>query len=213
VIRRLAHHHHLVQLLRVGGVVGLEDLDLERACRHLVEDGLRVEGAVVVADAGMVAADDEVGRAHVLAEVGVQHGLARAGVEHVEAVAGDHGAVRREVQLDHLADAGVAHRAGMSPGLSLPSSMWMTRPSHSRRSMAMWQSSSWARCIGLRVWKATTRFQPRSAISLRISTAVRKVSGKSSEVGEVQHLDRPGQCGTALGVERRTPGCSVSRVP
>jgi hypothetical protein len=45
--------------------------------------------------------------------------------------------------------------------------------------MAMWQSSSWARCIGLRVWNATTLFQPRSAISLRISTAVRKVSGKS----------------------------------
>gem|GEM_PF-6997815 len=44
----------------------------------------------------------------------------------------------------------------------------------------MWQSSWCARCIGLRAWKATTFFQPRWAISSRISTAVPNVSGKSA---------------------------------
>jgi hypothetical protein len=47
-----------------------------------------------------------------LAEEGVQHGFPRSGVEHVESVARDHHRVGREVELDHLADAVLAHVAG-----------------------------------------------------------------------------------------------------
>jgi hypothetical protein len=79
VIRRVTHHHHAIELLAVGGVIGPVDLDLQRTLGHLlVEDRLRVEAAVVVADAGVVAADDQVAAAAVLAEHRVQHGLPRA---------------------------------------------------------------------------------------------------------------------------------------
>src|SRR4029453_9931444 len=45
--------------LAVGGVLEEHRLDVELVRLELVEDQLRVVGAVVVADAGVVAADDE----------------------------------------------------------------------------------------------------------------------------------------------------------
>ena len=125
-------------------------------------------GAVVVAHAGVVAADDQVRAAAVLAEHRVQHGLARAGVEHVEAVAGDQHGVRREVELDHLADGSVAHVGGDVALLELAEQHVDQDAVGLDASWAMRQSSSWARCIGLRVWKATTLFQPSFCISSRI---------------------------------------------
>ena len=64
---------------------------------ELVEDLLRVVGAVVVADAGVVAADDEVRAAVVLAHDRVEDRLARAGVAHRRRVDGQQRAVRRVV--------------------------------------------------------------------------------------------------------------------
>ena len=61
--------------------------------------------------------------------------------------------------------------AGMSPALVLPISGWMKSPS--QVSSAAFVRYSWARWIGLRVWKATIRFQPRSAKALRDSPGVR----------------------------------------
>ena len=58
--------------------------------------------------------------------------------------------------------------------------MWITAPSAPTRSMAILTSASWARCIGFRVWKATTLLQPFFSIMSRICTAVRNVSGNSS---------------------------------
>ena len=53
---------------------------------------LRVERAVVVAHASVVATDDQVRAAVVLAEQGVQQCLARTGITHIERVTGlDHG--------------------------------------------------------------------------------------------------------------------------
>ena len=49
----------------------------------------------------------------------------------------------------------------MSPSLVLPISGWIISPSVV--SSAALVTYSWARWIGLRVWKATIRFQPRSA--------------------------------------------------
>ena len=92
-------------------MVGTEDLDGHGTLGHFgIEDGLSVEGAVVIAHSGMVAANDKVGGAHVLTEIGVEHGFTRTGIEHVETVTGDHGAIGREIQLDHLADRGIAYR-------------------------------------------------------------------------------------------------------
>ena len=45
---------------------------------HLgIKNGLRVEGAVVITDPGMIAPDDEVTGAHILTEIGVQHRFTR----------------------------------------------------------------------------------------------------------------------------------------
>ena len=60
---------------------------LERVLRNLVENVVRVERAVVIADPGVVAPHDLVRAAVVLAEQRVQQRLAGAGVAHVERVA------------------------------------------------------------------------------------------------------------------------------
>ena len=56
----------------------------------------------------------------------------------------------------------------------------MSTPSAPVDSFAILHSTSCARCMGLRVWNATTFLQPRSAISALMEPAVRKVPGKSS---------------------------------
>ena len=73
---------HAAAALAVERVLEEERRDAHLAGLELVEDVLRVVGAVVVADAGVVAADDEVRAAVVLAHDGVEDGLARPGVAH-----------------------------------------------------------------------------------------------------------------------------------
>ena len=65
----------------------------------VVEDLLRVVGAVVVTDAGVVAADDEVRRAVVAADDRVEDRLARTGVAHLRRVDAEHDPVVRVVVL------------------------------------------------------------------------------------------------------------------
>src|SRR5512143_1612412 len=94
-------------------MVCLEDLNFKRACRHfIIKYGLSIKCAVVVSNTGMVATDDEVGCAHVLAEYSVKHCLFRTGIKHVEPVSGNHRAVLGEVQLDHFTDRRIANRCG-----------------------------------------------------------------------------------------------------
>ena len=57
-------------------------LDAELAWCERAEDVVRVVRAVIAAHAGVVAPDDEVGAAVVLAHDGVENRLARAGVAH-----------------------------------------------------------------------------------------------------------------------------------
>ena len=64
------------------GVLEEHRLDVELVRRELVEDELRVVRAVVVADSGVVPADDEVRAAVVLAADRVPDRLARPGVAH-----------------------------------------------------------------------------------------------------------------------------------
>ena len=151
-------------------------LDVELVRLELVEDQLRVVGAVVVADAGVVAADDEVRAAVVLAADRVPDRLARAGVAHRGRERGEHDAVGRVVAVEQDAVALDARRGGdvvatscrrRAGGSSRPSTV----------SSATFVRYSCARWIGLRVWKPTTRFQPRSANAARVSAGSSASSG------------------------------------
>src|SRR5262245_8048614 len=94
-------------------------LDVELVGLELVEDPLRVVGAVVVPDARVVAADDEVRAAEVLAADRVPDRLARAGVAQRGGERGDDDAVGRVVVLDQDAVALDAGRGRHVVGLRL----------------------------------------------------------------------------------------------
>ena len=92
------------------GVLEEHRLDPELVRLELVEDQLRVVGAVVVADPRVVAADDEVRAAVVLAADRVPDRLARAGVAHRGREGRDEHAVGGVVVLDQHAVALDARR-------------------------------------------------------------------------------------------------------
>src|SRR5690606_12733218 len=73
---------HVAARAAEEGVLELERRDAQLLGLEAVEHALGVVGAVVVADARVVAPDDEVGAAVVLAAERVEDGLARAGVAH-----------------------------------------------------------------------------------------------------------------------------------
>src|SRR5438552_1681517 len=81
-VRARLRRRHRTARLAPERVLEEHRLDVELVRLELVEDQLRVVGAVVVADAGMVAADDEVRAAVVLAAERVPDRLARAGIAH-----------------------------------------------------------------------------------------------------------------------------------
>src|SRR6476659_6030750 len=82
---RLVRGHSLA-VVAPEGVLEEQRLDPELADVDVVEDPLRVVGAVVIAHAGVVAADDEVGTAVVAADDRVEHRLARPRVVHLRRV-------------------------------------------------------------------------------------------------------------------------------
>src|SRR5690349_7343144 len=92
-VRAGLRRRHLAADLAEERVLEEHRLDVELVRLELVEDQLRVVGAVVVADAGVVAADDEVRAAVVLAADRVPDRLARAGVAHRRREGGDEHAV------------------------------------------------------------------------------------------------------------------------
>src|SRR5918996_3857089 len=87
------------------GVLEEHRLDVELVRLELVEDELGVVGAVVVADAGVVSADDEVRAAVVLAADRVPDRLPRAGVAHRGREGGDDDPVAGVVVVDEDAVA------------------------------------------------------------------------------------------------------------
>ena len=174
---RLARRHRAADLA-VEGVLEHHRLDAERDRVELVEDRLRVVGAVVAADAGVVAPDDEVRAAVVLAADRVPHRLARAAVAHRGGEGREQRAVGRVVVL--RAARGSSRRArpaGTSSPFVSPTSGWMRMPS--TVSSAHFVTYSCARWIGLRVWKPTTRFQPRSANAARVCSGSSARSGNA----------------------------------
>ena len=86
---------------------------------ELIEDLLRVVGAVIVPDTGVVAADDEVGAAVVLAHDGVEDRLARAGVAHRRGQHTQKNAVGGVVPVQQHAVAAHAHVRGNVVALGL----------------------------------------------------------------------------------------------
>ena len=83
----------------IEGHVHLQGFDLEAAGVQGIEDVVGIEGPVIVPDAGMIAADHQVGTAEVLPEQGVQQGLARTGIAHLDGIAGLDDGIGREVVL------------------------------------------------------------------------------------------------------------------
>src|SRR5260221_2911814 len=93
-------------LVAPEGVLEHQRLDPELVDVDLVEDLLRVVGAVVVAGTGVIATDDEVGGAVVAADDRVQDRLARAGVVHLGRLHAEHHTVLGVVVLhQHLVTA------------------------------------------------------------------------------------------------------------
>jgi hypothetical protein len=113
---------------------------------------------------------------------GVMDRLARAGVAHGGR---EHATPSSRSGLKYLADERVDRltmrtEAVMSPFLVSPTSGWIRRPS--QISWAHLQTYSWARWIGLRVWKATMRsssplLELGAGLSGREALAHRNASG------------------------------------
>ena len=219
---RLRRRHALAPVAPEG-VLEVQRRDAQLAGRELVEDLLRVVRAVVVADAGVVATDDEVRAAVVLAADRVQDRLASA----------RRSASRRGTRSASRGPSGSSPRTAPRSSASARR-RGRRRPSSRRRAGARSRPStissahfwmySCARWIGLRVWNPTTVFQPRSANAARVSAGVSRycdevvvggsastwsVAGDALVAGGVAPPRRPGAPGRPCG--RPTPPPSPCR--
>src|SRR3954452_5179331 len=114
----LARRHPLA-LVAPEGVLEEEWLDAELVDVDFVEDQLRVVGPVVVPDARVVAADDEVGAAVVTARDRMQDGLPRAGIVHLRGEDAEDDPVLGVVVLHQELVAAHPHVGGDVAGLRL----------------------------------------------------------------------------------------------
>ena len=84
------------------------------------------------------------------------------------------------------------------------------RKSPSTVSSATLVMYSWARWIGLRVWKPTTVFQPRASNSSRERRgSSRNGAAPGSSGSRARHAHRPGEAGRAVRVQRGDAGVGV----
>ncbi len=91
-------------------MIGLEDFNFQSTRWHfLLEDGLCVEGAVIITDTGMVTANNQMAATAVLAKYRMQNGFTGTGVQHVKTVTGNHHGVGREIHFHHFANGGITH--------------------------------------------------------------------------------------------------------
>jgi len=91
---------HLAALLAVEGMLELQGDDADLIYREFVEDLLCLVCSVVLANAGVVTANDDMCTAIVLPADGVKDRLVRASVAHWGGVRSKHHAIRREVVVD-----------------------------------------------------------------------------------------------------------------
>src|ERR1043166_5345903 len=99
-VRAGAIRGHAIATVTPEPPVDLQRLELERALRHLIEDLLRIERAVIVAHTRMIAADQQMAAAVVLTKDGVQQGLAGPAVANLHRVPGLNARVLDEVAVD-----------------------------------------------------------------------------------------------------------------
>ena len=107
--------------------------------------------------------------------------------------------------------AHVRTSAGMSPAFNAPSSECTSTPS--QVSIATLARYSCERCIGLRVWKAATRDQPRRSNSARVSAGVMKsLPYFALKPPSESTFTGPARFTSPCCMTSFTPGCSSSVV-
>ena len=111
---------HSVTLPAVKSDVDLQRFSVKRAVPQLVEDVMRIEGTVVIADAGVVAPDDQVRAAKILANEGMKQRLARTRIAHLDRIARLNDRSGAEIIVDHRLDRSGANLGWNVAGLQLP---------------------------------------------------------------------------------------------
>src|SRR5215472_2353764 len=101
IVRAGFSRRHAIAFAAIKRDIDLERLGAERAGPELVEDGLGIVGAIIIADAGMIAPDDQMRAAEILANKRVQERLARASIAHFDWIAGLNDRSRTEIIVDH----------------------------------------------------------------------------------------------------------------
>ena len=104
IVRAGFRRRHAVALPAIERDVDFQWLGQQRARPKLIEDVMGIKGAVVTADAGMVAPDDQMRAAEVLADQSVQERLARAGITHLDRIARLDDRAGAEIIVDHRLD-------------------------------------------------------------------------------------------------------------
>ena len=91
-------------IVAIEGEVHLQRHGLEASRVHGVEDVVRIERPVVVADPGVIAANDQVGTAEILPKQSVQQRFARTCVAHFDRTTSLNDGARHEIILDQRID-------------------------------------------------------------------------------------------------------------
>src|SRR5262245_47169684 len=109
-----------VALAAIKGDVDLQRSRVKRTVPQLVEDVMRIEGTVVIADAGVVAPDDQMRAAEILANEGMKQRFARARIAHFDRIARLNDRLGAEIIVDHRLDRSGANLGWNVAGFQLP---------------------------------------------------------------------------------------------
>src|SRR6516165_1590886 len=109
IVRTGLRRRHSVTLAAIKSDVDLQRLGNKCALPQLIEDVVRVEGTVVVADTGMVSPVNKMRAAEVLSNEGMQQRLARACIAHLDWIARLNYRSGAEIIVDHRLDRASAH--------------------------------------------------------------------------------------------------------
>src|SRR5262249_25572817 len=92
---------HSITLAAVERDVELQRFGLDRALPELVKDAVRIEGAIVIANASVIAPDNEMRATKVLADECMKQRLAGARIAHLDRIACLYDRSAPEIVLDH----------------------------------------------------------------------------------------------------------------
>src|SRR5215831_782133 len=104
IVRTGFRRRHSVTLAAVESDVDLQRFGSKRAVPQLVEDVMRIERAIVIADPGMVAPNDKVRATEILADERMEQRLSRTCITHFDGIARLDDGPRAEVIIDHRLD-------------------------------------------------------------------------------------------------------------